>query len=95
MALDEKTVKKVAQLARLKVAPDRLPALAGELNAIVAFVEQLNQVDTTGIAPMASVSGEKLPMREDVVTEIPRPLEILANAPDKDKHHFLVPKVVE
>lgn len=100
MALDEKTVKKVAQLARIKVAAARLPGLAGELNAMVAFVEQLNEVDTSNVAPISSVGfnlggGETMPMRDDVVTEIARPMDILANAPDKDKSFFLVPKVVE
>ena len=95
MVLDEKTVKKVAQLARLKIAPERLPVMAGELNAIVAFVEQLNQVDTSKVAAMTSVANVTLPMRDDVVTEIARAGEILANAPDRDAKNFLVPKVVE
>lgn len=95
MAIDAATVKKVARLARIRVAEDRLAPLAGELSGILAWIEQLNEVDTEGVAPMASTEAVKLPMREDVVTEGGDPAVVLGNAPRSERGFYVVPKVVE
>jgi aspartyl-tRNA(Asn)/glutamyl-tRNA(Gln) amidotransferase subunit C len=95
MAIDAATVKKVARLARIRVEDAELEPLAGELSGILAWIEQLNEVDTDGVAPMASTEAVSLPMREDVVTEGGDPAVVLANAPRTDRNFFVVPKVVE
>jgi len=95
MAIDAATVKKVARLARIRVADAELEPLAGELSGILAWIEQLNEVDTEGVQPMASTEAVSLPMREDVVTDGGDPAMILANAPKADRNFFVVPKVVE
>ena len=95
MAIDAATVKKVASLARIREPDERLEALASELNGILAWIEQLNEVDTEGVEPMTSVVEAKLPMRQDVVTEPGDPARILANAPKTERNFFIVPKVVE
>jgi aspartyl-tRNA(Asn)/glutamyl-tRNA(Gln) amidotransferase subunit C len=95
MAIDAATVKKVARLARIRVAEERLDALADELNGILAWIEQLNEVDTEGVAPMASTEAVKLPMREDVVTDGGDASVVLANAPKTERGFYVVPKVVE
>jgi aspartyl-tRNA(Asn)/glutamyl-tRNA(Gln) amidotransferase subunit C len=95
MAIDAATVRKVAKLARLSVAEDRLQPLAAELNGIMAWIEQLAEVDTDGVEPMASAVDLKLPMREDVVTEGGDPSKVLSNAPLARDNFFVVPKVVE
>ena len=95
MAIDVATVRKVAKLARIAEPEDRLPALAQELSGILAWIEQLGEVDTDGVEPMTSVVAAKLPMREDVVTEGDKRGDILLNAPKTDKGFFVVPKVVE
>jgi aspartyl-tRNA(Asn)/glutamyl-tRNA(Gln) amidotransferase subunit C len=95
MAIDAATVRKVAHLARIRVEEDRLEPLAAELSGILAWIEQLNEVDTEGVAPMASTEAVSLPMREDVVTDGGDVRPILANAPKADRGFFVVPKVVE
>jgi aspartyl-tRNA(Asn)/glutamyl-tRNA(Gln) amidotransferase subunit C len=95
MAIDAATVKKVASLARIREPADRLEALADELNGILTWIEQLNEVDTAGVEPMTSVVAAKLPMREDVVSEPGDAARILANAPKSERGFFVVPKVVE
>jgi aspartyl-tRNA(Asn)/glutamyl-tRNA(Gln) amidotransferase subunit C len=95
MAIDAATVKKVASLARIREPEDRLEALADELNGILAWIEQLNEVDTEGVEPMTSAVATRLPMREDVVSEPGDAARILANAPKSDRGFFVVPKVVE
>jgi aspartyl-tRNA(Asn)/glutamyl-tRNA(Gln) amidotransferase subunit C len=99
MAVDKETVAKVAKLARLAVPEDRLEALAGEINGILKWIEQLNEVDVAGVEPMTSTVEMKLKMREDVVTDGPtgggQPDRIVANAPKTEDHFFVVPKVVE
>ncbi len=94
MAIDAATVKKVASLARIREPDDRLEALADELNGILAWIEQLNEVDTEGVEPMTSAVATKLPMREDVVSEPGDAARILANAPKSERGFFVVPKVV-
>ena len=95
MAIDAATVKKVARLARIRVADAELEPLAGELSGILAWIEQLNEVDTEGVQPMASTEAVSLPQRDDVVTDGGDPAVVLANAPKADRNFFVVPKVVE
>lgn len=105
MSLDKDTVARIARLARLKVPDEELAPLAGELSGILAWIEQLNEVDTRDVAPMASVSDVTLPLREDKVTDGGIAARVLANAPGgavyidpSDKNaggFFTVPKVVE
>jgi aspartyl-tRNA(Asn)/glutamyl-tRNA(Gln) amidotransferase subunit C len=95
MAIDAATVKRVAKLARIAVPEDRLQPLAQELAGIMAWIEQLNEVDTDGVQPMTSCVSCLLPMREDVVTDGHKRAAILSNAPKADRGFFVVPKVVE
>jgi len=95
MALDKDTVARIATLARIKVPAEAREALAKELSGILTWIEQLNEVSTEGVEPMASVVEMTLPMREDKVTDGGRRDEILANAPEQAKGFFVVPKVVE
>ena len=95
MAIDAATVRKVAHLARIRVEEDKLAPLAQELSGILTWIEQLNEVDTEGVAPMASTEAVKLPMREDAVSDGGAPERVLANAPKTDRGFFVVPKVVE
>ncbi len=95
MAIDTATVRKVARLARLREPEDRLEGLAREIGAIIAWIEQLAEVDTDGVEPMTSAVAAKLPMRADVVTEGGDPEVVLSNAPKRDRNFFVVPKVVE
>lgn len=95
MSIDIATAAKVAKLARIKVDDDALPALAGEFNAILGFIEQLEEVDVEGVEPMVSVTPMDLPRREDVVTDGNQQAKVLSNAPDAREGFFAVPKVVE
>ena len=95
MAIDAATVKKVANLARIREPEDRLEPLAQELSAILAWIEQLDEVDTDGVEPMTQAVAAKLPMREDVVTDGGYVDQVLANAPKTANGFFVVPKVVE
>lgn len=95
MSVDLGTVRRVAHLARLAVSEEELPALQGELNAILAFVEQLSAIDVSAIEPMTSIVPMTLPLREDVVTDGHYPDKVLANAPEAEGGFFTVPKVVE
>ena len=95
MSVDVNTVKRVAHLARIRVAQEDLEALRGELNAILGFVEQLNEVDITGVEPMTSVTPMAMKKREDRVTDGGCADDVLANAPARQDRYFLVPKVVE
>ena len=96
MSIDEKTVRKVARLSRIALPESRVAPMAQELNGILAWIEQLNEVDVEGVAPMTSaVEGAALPLREDVVTEGGDPARVLANAPKSEDGFFVVPKVVE
>ena len=95
MSVDVETVKRVARLARIRVSDEEAEPLAGELNAILGFVAQLDEVDVTGVEPMTSVLPMPMKKRADVITEGGRAGDILANAPDRDGDFFVVPKVVE
>jgi len=95
MSIDTATAAKVAKLARIRVSDADLPALAREFNAILGFIEQLDELDVEGIAPMTSVTPMRLERRADKVTDGGRQAEVLANAPDARAGFFAVPKVVE
>lgn len=95
MALDKATVAHIAALARIRLSEAELEPLADELSRILTWVEQLNEVEISGVAPMASVAAAGLPMREDTVTDGNRREEILANSPRTARGFFVVPKVVE
>lgn len=95
MSIDVETAARVAKLARIKVDPASLPALAAEFSAILGFIEQLNEVDVTGVEPMTSVTPMRLSRRADVVTDGGQQAAVLANAPDAREGFFAVPKVVE
>ncbi len=95
MSVDARTVRRIAHLARIAVEDDEIPALQGEINAILAFVEQLDAVDVSGVEPMTSVLPMAMRQRADVVTEGERAADIVANAPASEDHYFVVPKVVE
>jgi aspartyl-tRNA(Asn)/glutamyl-tRNA(Gln) amidotransferase subunit C len=95
MSIDTATARKVAKLARIRVEEADLPKLAEQLSGILGFMEQLNEVDVTGIEPMVSVTPMRLMRREDVVTDGNIQGQVLANAPDAREGFFAVPKVVE
>lgn len=95
MAIDVDTVRKVASLAQIREPEARLAALAGELSAILGWIEQLNEVDTDGVEPMTSAVAVPMPMREDIVTDGGDSAAVLANAPASKNGFFVVPKVVE
>ena len=95
MSIDESTAARVAKLARIKVAPERLPALAAEFNTILGFIEQLSEVDVEAVEPMTSVTPQRLKRRADEVTDGNQQEAVLANAPDAREGFFAVPKVVE
>jgi aspartyl-tRNA(Asn)/glutamyl-tRNA(Gln) amidotransferase subunit C len=95
MSVDADTIRRVAHLARIAVAADEVESLKGELNAILAFVEQLGEASVENIEPMTSVTPMTLKMRDDEVTDGGIPDAIVANAPVHEHHFFVVPKVVE
>jgi aspartyl-tRNA(Asn)/glutamyl-tRNA(Gln) amidotransferase subunit C len=95
MSVDATTVRRIAHLARIAVADDEVEHLRGELNAILAFVEQLSEVDVEGVEPMTSVTPMEMKKRSDVVTDGGIPDDIIKNAPAAQDGFFVVPKVVE
>ncbi len=95
MSVDIATVKRVAKLARIAVDEDEAERMTGELNTILGFVEQLEEVDVAGIEPMTSVIPMEMKKRQDAVTDGDRADDIVANAPATDENFFQVPKVVE
>ncbi len=95
MSIDETTAARVAKLARIKVEPEALPALAQEFNGMLGFIEQLSEVDVEGVEPMTSVTPQRLKRRVDEVTDGDQQDKILKNAPDAREGFFAVPKVVE
>ena len=95
MPVDAKTVRRIAHLARIAVADAEVADLQAELNAMLAFVEQLSEVDVAGVEPMTSVTPMRLNQREDKVTDGGVADDIVRNAPATEANYFLVPKVVE
>lgn len=95
MSVDIATVKRVAHLARIAVSDEDAERMTGELNVILGFVEQLNEVDVSGVEPMTSVIPMEMKKRQDAVTDGDKAGDIVANAPATQENFFLVPKVVE
>jgi aspartyl-tRNA(Asn)/glutamyl-tRNA(Gln) amidotransferase subunit C len=95
MSVDAATVRRIAHLARIAVTDAEVPDLQGELNAMLAFVEQLSEVDVDGVEPMTSVTPMEMKKRPDVVNDGEIVEKVIANAPASEDHFFLVPKVVE
>ena len=95
MSVDTTTVRRIAHLARIAVADDEVEHLKDELNGILAFVEQLSEVNVDGVEPMTSVTPMVMKKREDMVTDGGIADDIVKNAPATEDHFFLVPKVVE
>ena len=95
MSVDAATVRRIAHLARIAVTDAEVPHLQGELNAMLAFVEQLQEVNVDGVEPMTSVMPMEMRKRADVVNDGEIVDKVIANAPESEDHFFLVPKVVE
>ncbi|MGF1463031.1 MAG: Asp-tRNA(Asn)/Glu-tRNA(Gln) amidotransferase subunit GatC [Maricaulaceae bacterium] len=95
MSVDAHMVRRVAKLARIKVAEDRLDGLAVELSGILDWIEQLNEVDIEGVEPMTSAVATDAPLREDAVTDGYIRDDVIKNAPRAEEGFFVVPKVVE
>lgn len=95
MSVDKDTVLRIAKLARIALDDAQAKAMEEELNALLAWVEQLGEVDITGIAPMTSVVSQRLPMRDDAVTDGGYADDLIKSAPQAEGHFFVVPKVVE
>jgi aspartyl-tRNA(Asn)/glutamyl-tRNA(Gln) amidotransferase subunit C len=95
MSVDAATVTRVANLARIALDPEDVPRMQGELNAMLGFVAQLDEVDVTGIEPMTSVMPMRMKMRPDVVTDGGMAALVVRNAPASEDGYFQVPKVVE
>ncbi len=95
MSVDTATVRRVARLARIKVSEEETSRMTDELNSILGFVEQLSEVDVTGVEPMTAVVAVTMKKRRDVVTEGGDPSRVLANSPVQDDAFYVVPKVVE
>ena len=95
MSVDKATVARIARLARINVPEDRQEQLVGELNGILDWIAELDEVDTGAVEPLASVTGHGMPRRSDEVTDGNRVDEVLANVPETAGGFFVVPKVVE
>ncbi len=95
MSLDPATVRRIARLARIAVPEEELAGLGGQLDGILGWVEQLNEVDVEGVQPLTVASDLALRLRDDVVTDGGNPDAVLANAPGREGRFFAVPKVVE
>jgi aspartyl-tRNA(Asn)/glutamyl-tRNA(Gln) amidotransferase subunit C len=95
MSVDKETVQRIAKLARIALDETQAAAMEQELNALLAWVEQLQEVDVEGVAPMTSVVEQRLKMRDDAVTDGGYAEDLMKNAPQSEGHYFVVPKVVE
>ncbi|MBI1300394.1 MAG: Asp-tRNA(Asn)/Glu-tRNA(Gln) amidotransferase subunit GatC [Alphaproteobacteria bacterium] len=95
MSLDKETVAKVARLARIRLTDKELERMAPKLSNIMGFVEQLSEIDTDNIEPLANVVDITLALREDVINDGNCAAKVLANAPEEAQGYFVVPKVVE
>ena len=95
MSVDKKTVRHIATLARIALKDEQVEPMVNELNNILSWVEQLEEVDIAGVAPLTSVVEQSLRMRDDVVTEGGQADALMANAPQSEENFFVVPRVVE
>ena len=95
MSVDEKTVRRIATLARIALADGQVEAMAKELNGILSWIEQLREVDVGDVPPLTSVVEHRLRLRDDVVTEGATTAALMKNAPASEDSYFMVPKVVD
>ncbi len=95
MSVDQATVRRVARLARIGVKDEDVPKLEAELNSILHWIEQLNEVDVSKVEPMTSVVSMRMKMRKDEVTDGHYPADVVKNAQAQEDSFFMVPKVVE
>ncbi len=95
MSINKDTIKKISKLARISVTNEETDRLEKDLNSIIKFVEQLKELNTDKITPIASVSDQVLTMNKDVIKKINEKEEILKNAPEKNSNYYIVPKVIE
>lgn len=95
MSLDPAAIRRIARLARIRVDEAQVQQMQGELNAILGWIDQLNEVDVTGVEPLTGGAAMAMRLREDVVTEPNLTDAVLSNAPDRDGPFYTVPKVVE
>jgi len=95
MSVDQATVRRIAHLARIAVEDEEVERLGAELNAILDFVAELSSVDVEGVEPLTSVLPMRMKKRQDIVTDGGFADAILANAPEREDHYFVVPKVIE
>ena len=95
MSVDEGTVRRIAKLARLAIEENRVKPMVSELNGLLDWVKQLEEVDVTGVPAMTSVVEQNLKMRDDVVTDGGNADALMQNAPGGEDHFFVVPKVIE
>jgi aspartyl-tRNA(Asn)/glutamyl-tRNA(Gln) amidotransferase subunit C len=95
MSLDAATIRRIATLARIRVEEQELAPLATELNGILGWIEQLNELNVDGVEPLTGAQQMALKMRDDIVTDGGYPEKLLANAPERAGDFYAVPKVVE
>ena len=95
MSINKDTIKKISKLARISVTNEETDRLEKDLNSIIKFVEQLKELNTDKITPIASVSYQALTMNKDEIKKINEKEEILKNAPEKNSNYYIVPKVIE
>ena len=95
MSVDKKTVRHIAKLARIALKDEQVEPMVDALNNILAWVQQLEEVEVSGVPPLTSVVEQRLKMRDDVVTEGGQADALMANAPQAEEHFFVVPRVVE
>jgi aspartyl-tRNA(Asn)/glutamyl-tRNA(Gln) amidotransferase subunit C len=95
MSINKDTIKKISKLARISVTNEETDRLEKDLNSIIKFVEQLKELNTDKITPIASVSDQALTMNKDEIKKINEKEEILKNAPEKNSNYYIVPKVIE
>ena len=95
MSLDPATIRRIASLSRIRVEEDQVESLQHELNSILGWIEQLNEVNVDGIEPLTGGAQMAMRMRDDVVTDGGYPEQVLSNAPDRNGEFFAVPKVVD
>ena len=95
MSVDKAIVSRVAELSRLKISDRDISTISEELADVMSWIDVLNEVDTNGVDPLSNVTGQKLPLREDIVTDGGYPERVLENSPEETSGFFVVPKVVE
>ena len=95
MSINKETVKKISKLSRIASNEQFEDSMIKDLNSILKFVEQLNELNIKNIEPLSSVVEQKLFQREDVVKIMNEKEDVLKNSPNKNENYFVVPKVIE